>query len=171
MYLEGPWGNLGSFHFRSTMLNLARVDLDRIYPPLVAAIKQIEIPESYYATSGLRSFHDQGILYAQGRTAPGSIITQAKAGQSPHNYGIAIDFTRDKDVVAEGLQPDWSSADVFKPLADAAVAVGLEAGYYWKWVDPPHIQWHIDCEWSDLIEISQGGIDIKAVWDYLDSVR
>ena len=40
----------------------------------------------------LRSFKEQEALYAQGRSLPGKIVTQAKAGLSYHNYGIAIDI-------------------------------------------------------------------------------
>ena len=40
----------------------------------------------------LRSFEESAKLYAQGRTTPGSIVSNAKAGQSWHNYGLAIDF-------------------------------------------------------------------------------
>lgn len=43
-------------------------------------------------TSGYRSFAEQNKLYAQGRTAPGKIVTNAKGGQSNHNYGLAIDY-------------------------------------------------------------------------------
>lgn len=41
---------------------------------------------------GLRSNEEQDRLYAQGRTAGGKIVTHAKAGQSFHNYGLAIDY-------------------------------------------------------------------------------
>lgn len=43
-------------------------------------------------TQGLRTFEEQNALYAQGRTKPGSKVTNAKAGQSFHNYGQAIDL-------------------------------------------------------------------------------
>jgi peptidoglycan L-alanyl-D-glutamate endopeptidase CwlK len=35
--------------------------------------------------SGLRSWAVQSALYAQGRTKPGKIVTNARAGQSKHN--------------------------------------------------------------------------------------
>jgi peptidoglycan L-alanyl-D-glutamate endopeptidase CwlK len=41
---------------------------------------------------GFRSFEDQEELYKQGRTKAGSIVTNAKGGQSFHNYGRAIDY-------------------------------------------------------------------------------
>lgn len=39
-----------------------------------------------------RSFAEQNALYAKGRTTPGSIVTNARGGQSNHNYGVAVDL-------------------------------------------------------------------------------
>lgn len=44
------------------------------------------------ATSGTRTYLEQATLYAQGRTAPGKIVTSARAGESNHNFGLAIDI-------------------------------------------------------------------------------
>ena len=41
---------------------------------------------------GLRTFAEQDALYAQGRTKPGAKVTNAKGGQSIHNYGLAVDI-------------------------------------------------------------------------------
>jgi peptidoglycan L-alanyl-D-glutamate endopeptidase CwlK len=41
---------------------------------------------------GLRTIDEQNALYAQGRTAAGAIVTNAKGGQSTHNYGTSIDI-------------------------------------------------------------------------------
>src|SRR5206468_10828885 len=42
--------------------------------------------------SGLRTYDEQNDLYAQGRTKPGSIVTNARGGYSNHNFGIAFDI-------------------------------------------------------------------------------
>lgn len=43
--------------------------------------------------SAFRSFETQDYLYSFGRTLKNkSIVTYAKAGESPHNYGLAIDI-------------------------------------------------------------------------------
>ena len=39
-------------------------------------------------TCTYRSGDEQDTLYAQGRTAPGNIVTRARAGQSDHNFTI-----------------------------------------------------------------------------------
>jgi len=54
-------------------------------------------------TCTLRTMQDQAILFAQGRTTPGKIITNAKPGQSAHNFGLALDIV---PVVHGKL--DWS---------------------------------------------------------------
>ena len=56
-------------------------------------------------TSGYRSFAEQNALYAQGRTKPGNIVTNAKGGQSLHNYGLAVDVV---PLGANG-QPNWNA--------------------------------------------------------------
>ena len=50
-----------------------------------------------FITDGYRSRAEQTKLYAQGRTSLGKIVTYAKAGQSPHNYGLAFDIAFRKD--------------------------------------------------------------------------
>ena len=42
-------------------------------------------------TFTLRSMATQAALYAQGRTRPGPVVTNARAGHSFHNFGLALD--------------------------------------------------------------------------------
>ncbi len=56
-----------------------------------------------------RTFEESDKLYQQGRTTPGDIVSNAKAGQSWHNYGLALDFhlqINGKDVWDE-KNPNW----------------------------------------------------------------
>jgi peptidoglycan L-alanyl-D-glutamate endopeptidase CwlK len=43
-------------------------------------------------THTYRSIEEQNALYAQGRTIKGNIVTNAKGGESYHNYGLAFDI-------------------------------------------------------------------------------
>ena len=43
-------------------------------------------------TSTYRDAESQNALYAQGRTTPGKKVTNAKGGQSFHNWKVAFDF-------------------------------------------------------------------------------
>ncbi|MBI3142590.1 MAG: M15 family metallopeptidase [Bacteroidetes bacterium] len=96
-------------------------------------------------TAALRSFQEQDRLYQQGRTAPGPRVTNAKAGQSYHNFGLAIDFClllpsgqvswdRHADLDHNG-QADW----------EEMVFVFKDAGWAWggDWTsikDYPHFE-------------------------------
>lgn len=56
----------------------------------------------------LRTFEEQALLYARGRTAPGAIVTKAKAGDSYHNYGLAFDVAiLDKAGKLTWKSPRW----------------------------------------------------------------
>lgn len=69
-----------------------------------------------------RTNAEQDALYAQGRTTPGGIVTNARAGQSAHNYGLAIDIVP----VVNG-KPDWNGADaVWQQIGHLGQARGLE---------------------------------------------
>lgn len=75
-----------------------------------------------------RSGDDQDALWAQGRTKPGHIVTNAKAGQSAHNYGLAIDI-----VPMVNGKPDWNGTD---PIWDQIGELGVAAGL--TWLGSPH---------------------------------
>jgi peptidoglycan L-alanyl-D-glutamate endopeptidase CwlK len=55
---------------------------------------------------GLRTFAEQDALYAQGRTKPGKKVTNAKGGQSVHNYGFAFDIV----LIIDGKDASWDTA-------------------------------------------------------------
>lgn len=84
-------------------------------------------------TSGYRSPADQDAIYAQGRTKPGLIVTQAKGGQSLHNYGVAIDC-----VPLVGGKPCWNEA-MYEPVTKIALGLGFEHGDR-GYKDIPHYQ-------------------------------
>jgi peptidoglycan hydrolase-like protein with peptidoglycan-binding domain len=107
---------------------------------------------------GLRSFAEQNALYAQGRTAPGKRVTNAKGGQSMHNYGLAVDCAP-----ILGGQVTWDDKR-FMNFGKWADAAGLAWGGRWRsFLDLPHVE---DSEGMKLGEIqriyAQGGI--AAVW-------
>jgi peptidoglycan L-alanyl-D-glutamate endopeptidase CwlK len=88
-------------------------------------------------TSTLRTAAEQDALYAQGRTVPGKIVTNARAGQSAHNHGLALDF-----VPMVNGKPEWGSKHPhWEALGKLAESVGFEwAGRWTKFREFPHIQ-------------------------------
>lgn len=88
-------------------------------------------------SDGHRTAAQQNALYAQGRTKPGKIVTNARAGQSLHNYGVAFDmFITNKN----GTSASWDTAKL-NQAGRMAEQLGFEWGGRWKSiVDRPHIQ-------------------------------
>ena len=94
-------------------------------------------------TCTYRTNEDQTALYAQGRTAPGAIVTNAQAGQSAHNYRLAIDI-----VPMVNGKPDWEGSH---PVWHQVGEIGMNCGL--QWLGAPgtpfhelahfqHPQWH-----------------------------
>jgi peptidoglycan L-alanyl-D-glutamate endopeptidase CwlK len=151
-----------------------RIDTTVLYGPFLAKLQAltescVKAGAVYVATSGLRTFAEQDELFAQGRTKPGNVVTNARAGESPHNYGVAVDFVRDIDGVKFGVQPSWEAKD-YEVLAAEAVKLGLEAGAHWsKFKDFPHIQLPLDkfeLTWAKLKAAHDEGPEkLKALLD------
>ena len=89
-------------------------------------------------TSTYRDNASQDALYAQGRTAPGRIVTNAKAGQSFHNHRCAVDV-----VPVRNGKPVWDSKDpVWQTVGRLGKAAGLEwAGDWKRFKEFPHFQY------------------------------
>jgi peptidoglycan L-alanyl-D-glutamate endopeptidase CwlK len=106
--------------------------------------------------SGRRTIAEQNKIYAQGRTAPGAIVTNAKGGSSPHNFGHAVDLC---PLTAKG-EADWNSSAGFKIIGDTAEDLGLIWGGHFKSIkDLPHVEstgWRtVQAKWrSGEIEVA-----------------
>ncbi|WP_276282786.1 M15 family metallopeptidase [Virgibacillus indicus] len=96
-------------------------------------------------TEGIRSNSRQDELYEQGRSAAGNIVTHAKAGESYHNYGLAVDYALKNssgeiiwDIHYDGNENGES--DWFE-VAAIAKDLGFEWGGDWRnFKDYPHLQ-------------------------------
>src|ERR1700676_370391 len=90
-------------------------------------------------TQGLRTYAQEDALYAQGRTLPGKIVTEAQGGWSAHNFGYALDAVPD-DPTFPAWQPDWNSLDPrWQKVLDLATSCGLAEGARWRtFPDAPH---------------------------------
>lgn len=89
-----------------------------------------------------RDFEEQTSLFASGRTKPGAWKTNAKAGQSWHNWRCALDLVPRRDG-----QPVWGRTlpddiDLWKRVAAIFKAHGFEWGGDWPKAtqDFPHFQ-------------------------------
>jgi peptidoglycan L-alanyl-D-glutamate endopeptidase CwlK len=87
--------------------------------------------------SGLRTIQQQNQLYAQGRSTKGAIVTNAKGGQSPHNFGTAVDLA---PLTPKG-EINWNDRQGFMTIGKIAKEHGLVWGGDFKSiVDLPHVE-------------------------------
>lgn len=157
-------------------LTLQRIEL--LHPKVRDEVRNIYINEVVPALTGkaicrfaytLRTFEEQNALYTQGRTklfdTKGNRlgkVTNAKGGQSYHNFGFAFDIVLIKDTNGDGKvdtaswetnidfdkdgKADWIEiVDIFKKH-------GWEWGGNWKFKDAPHLQKIFGLHWSQLLE-------------------
>lgn len=88
-------------------------------------------------TSTYRDNESQNALYAQGRTKAGRIVTNAKAGQSFHNYQLAFDFVP----IVNG-KAMWNDHRTFQKLGELGESLGLDWAGRWKsFPEMAHLQW------------------------------
>lgn len=115
---------------------------------------------------GLRTFAEQDALYAQGRTKPGRKVTNAKGGQSIHNYGLAVDIVLlvDKDdngtyeTASWDTQKDWNKDG----MPDWMQCVLIFKKYGWSWggewksfKDLPHFEKTFGYGWRGLLALKR----------------
>lgn len=147
---------------------LSRIQL--LHPIIRDEVMEIYVNEIVPALSAstycrfaytLRTFQEQDDLYALGRTKLFDqngkrlgIVTNAKAGQSFHNYGLALDI-----VFIDGRSAYW---DIFKDFDGDGMADWMEVvrifddhGWEWgnSWGDSPHFQKTFGHTWQELLEL------------------
>lgn len=104
-----------------------------------------------FVTQTFRSPEEQDKLYAQGRTAPGKIVTYLKSDKSKHCFTIddkpaakAYDIMiKDENgqLISNGDDKQYRWA------AEYATELGLESGFYWKnFKDSGHVELKEDDE-------------------------
>lgn len=84
-----------------------------------------------------RTLAEQLMLYKIGRDTPGKIVTNARPGQSAHNYGMAIDA-----VPMLAGKPQWArSSPLWQKYGELVAKAGLEwAGKWTTFKEYPHAQ-------------------------------
>ena len=118
--------------------------LDDLHPTVAERAQQLmELAQAegieILVTSTLRSFEEQAELFAIGRTKPGEKVTNAKAGESWHNFGLAFDV-----VPLVNGKAVWDS-----PFWNRIGELGKQAGLVWggdfqSFKDKPHFEFHPD---------------------------
>lgn len=152
-----------------------RTEISAIYNAIDAALTGKAICRFAYT---LRTYKEQNDLFALGRTVvnpngksakvpKGSIVTNAKGGQSYHNFGLAFDIVLLKDTKGNGKfdsaswetnvdfdgdgKPDW------REIVTIAKQFGWEWGGDWKFTDMPHFQKTFGKSVADLAKMVADG--------------
>lgn len=138
--------------------------INKLHPKLRAEVtKIVEEIESKLTgnakmrlTQGLRTIAYQNSLYAQGRTTKGSIVTNAKGGQSLHNYGLATDFC----LIIDGKTMSYNEVKDYDAdgIADWKEVVNTFKSHGWFWggdfksiKDSPHFEKTFGKTWKTLL--------------------
>jgi hypothetical protein len=121
-----------------------RKGLNRLYLPIYDFLCD-NLPPEWEPYAGVRSIDEQQMLYDQGRIKPGTIVTNAAGGMSPHNYGCATDWIPFIDG-----KPVWSTPkgewDLYRDMIDKA------GGTYISW-DKPHNELPIRVKWLEVDKV------------------
>lgn len=158
--------------------------MELLHPSIRSQVKNLiekaeaKLPKcAVRVVQGLRTFTEQTALYEQGRSLPGNRVTNAKAGQSFHNYGLAIDFALLYDMDNNGVYEklSWDTVKDFDKDGEAdwieVVEVFEEAGYTWggRFVsikDNPHLEKTFGLSWKQLLARFNAG-DLIAGTQYV----
>ncbi|MCY9593708.1 peptidoglycan L-alanyl-D-glutamate endopeptidase [Paenibacillus chitinolyticus] len=133
------------------VLKKSEFRLAGLHPNVAAASKRLIVNcykrgVTIVITQGLRTFEEQDALYCQGRSKPGPKVTNAKAGESFHNFGVAIDFAL---LMPDGKNVSWdmtmdSDGDKISDWMEV-VTEAKQLGFSWggDWTgfkDYPHFE-------------------------------
>ena len=138
-----------------------RVGLHPLYLPIYDALCA-QLADEWQPFFGLRTFEQQDTLYAQGRSVPGAVVTDARGGESAHNYGCASDWT-----FFENGNPVW--LPINDPHWKTYEAACEKAKARWGGTFPKPDYFHnelpIEVRWPKVFEAFQSGS-----WESADQV-
>lgn len=128
--------------------------------------RELTGPAKIRISQGLRTFKEQDELYTIGRSKAGKKVTDAKGGQSIHNYGLAVDMV----LIIDGKTASWDTAKDWDgdKISDWKECVNIFKKYGWNWggdwktfKDLPHFE-------KSIVKIK--GVDTKVSWRTLISL-
>ena len=135
-----------------------RDEVEEIYDEINTALSGSAMCRFSYT---LRTFAEQNVLYAQGRTKPGKIVTNASGGLSYHNYGMAVDIV----LIINGKEASWNDKKDFDgdgkadwmEIVNIFKQFGWEWGGDWQFEDNPHFQKTLGYSVRQLVALHQAG--------------
>ena len=126
----------------------SKSNLKGVHPDLVKVVERAITltTQDFTVIEGVRTTQRQQELYAQGRTKPGSKVTNADGVKNKSNHQAKADgYGHAVDIVPYPV--DWNTTSKFRAIADAMkqaakdLDVKMEWGGDWtKLVDLPHFE-------------------------------
>lgn len=95
------------------------------------------------ASNPFRTIKRQQELYDQGRTSPGSLVTNAKPLESYHCYALSFDIVFEGSSLYLPLD-HWK----WKKVGEIGESIGLIWGGHFN--DMPHFEYHPEFSWEEL---------------------
>ncbi len=145
---------------RNEKINKFRVGLHPEYQKIYDFIAA-KLPVSWAPYFGLRTIEEQQELYNKGRSNKSielgeRIITNARPGESLHNFGLASDFT----IWDLHAQPVWNHNEWRDYASVVRMAGGTWGGDWISFNDKPHNQFPTKLSGKELNKIRlEKGID------------
>lgn len=134
----------------------SRKALEGVHPDLVRvvtralAISQVD----FMVIEGVRTPERQAVLFAQGRTAPGAIVTWART--SNHFVSTKTGFGHAVDLLPAPY--DWKATRPFDAVATAMFQAAKEEGVRIRW----GADWDKDGYWREKGEIDSPHFELDA---------
>lgn len=140
---------------RDSLNGMLPAERPKLYPAVDRLRRQLRdimaaVGQPIVITGEYRTFAEQDALYALGRTKPGTIVTNARGGDSMHNWRCAFDvaFATPTGVSYDG---PWNMVGAIGKI------LGLEWGNDWSsFKDKPHFQLTLGYTLDDF---KQGKVD------------
>jgi hypothetical protein len=147
------------------MDSISKARLAEVHPELSRRIHQLSdmLGFDIRITQGLRTYAQQDALYAQGRSTPGAVVTEAKGGYSMHCFGLAVDVAP----ISNGVI-DWQDKDAnWAAILAKAITCGLAEGAEWRtFPDEPHLYpQEVPASPTDAMRSAMISGGLQAVWE------
>jgi len=122
------------------------------------AVVWLELHQLLFLASATRTFDQQNALYDNGRGNNGPIITNARAGQSWHNFGLAFDVAIRAPNMPMAVRPLAITWDITESIGKLGEEIELEWGQRWKrFPDNNHFQFVCGLTLADALKAWPNG--------------
>ncbi len=151
------------------MDSISTTRLEQVIPELARKVEAMEpsLPFPVRVVQGLRTQEDQARIWAQGRTAPGDIVTDAPPLHSMHEFGLAVDLMPSLNPLGQPYKPDGvAGSSRYITLRAVGEALGLKSGSRWGKPDWPHFQMpNMPDSPTDQMRLDFEAGGLELVWD------